>query len=208
MLKVEIKGVVIEIRTDFFLVVTFMLLMCESATVLISLFSSLFHECGHLAALIIKKEKPLRLVFSASGLRIDRRRGSFLSFGDEIFVALSGVCVNFFAASVSYAVYALIGSRLFFSVFCVNIAIAVFNLLPIESLDGAVGLHFFLCRCMPDEKVKRILNIVSVVTGVFLAVFFAVSFFSGNANPSLMIVIIYLIILLINRILELKKDKI
>lgn len=208
MIKFRIKNIPVEIRTGFFIVITFMLIFCDNETVLISLFSSVFHECGHLLAIIISGEKFEKAVFSASGMRIDRFPNAGLSFSKEIFIAISGVLVNFTLAFLSYAFYFLSGVEVFFSVFSVNTVIGVFNIFPLSSLDGAVCLEFFLCRRIGEEKAKKILNLISVTVGAVLILFFSLTVFFRKVNLSLAVVIIYLLILMMNRILELKKNTI
>ena len=208
MLRLEIKNTVIEIRASFFLVITFMLLICDNAVVLISLFSSLIHECGHLIAMIACKESPQRLLFSASGLRIDRKCRSGLSFAREIIIALSGVWGHLIISLCAYLIYIFSHTECSLAVCAVNLVIALFNLLPIESLDGARGLWFILCRRIPEESAQEIITDVSIVTTVLLIIFFGVTVYLGMANPSLVVVIIYLVILLINRIFQLKKSAI
>ena len=208
MLRLEIKNTVIEIRASFFLVITFMLLICDNVIVLISLFSSLIHECGHLISMIALKENPQRLLFSASGLRIDRKCRPCLSFSGEIIIALSGVGVNLIISLCAYLIYFFSHKELFLAVCAVNLVIASFNLLPVESLDGARGLWFILCRRIPEESAQEIITDVSIVTTVLLIIFFCVTVYLRLANPSLVVVIIYLVILLINRIFQLKKSAI
>ena len=208
MLRLEIKNTIIEIRASFFLVITFMLLICDNVIVLISLFSSLIHECGHLISMIALKENPQRLLFSASGLRIDRKCRPCLSFSGEIIIAMSGVGVNLIISLCAYLIYIFSHKELFLAVCAVNLVIASFNLLPVESLDGARGLWFILCRRTPEESAQEIITDVSIVTTVLLIIFFCVTVYLRMANPSLVVVIIYLVILLINRIFQLKKSAI
>lgn len=198
----------LEIRTDFFLVITFMLLICDSRTVLISLFSSLFHECGHLVSMLLFHQKIDRVLFSASGMRIDRRECSRLTLKAETVTALSGVFVNFCLAFVSYMIFLAAKSEFFLSVTAVNLVIGVFNLLPVESLDGGNVLRCILISRIPVEKAESTLTDVSITVVIMLIIFFAVTVFTKTVNPSLTVVLIYLVFLLINRILELKKSAI
>lgn len=208
MISFKYKNIPVEIRTGFFIIITFMLLISENETVIISLLSSVFHECGHLLAIVFSKEKPKRIVFSASGMRIDRYPNSFLSFSKEIVIALSGVFVNFLISFMSYIAFCFSGSDFFFKVFGVNLVIGIFNILPLEELDGAVCLNFFLLRRIGEEKAKVTVDTVSVIFGIVLISFFSVTVYFKKVNLSFAVVIIYLLILMLNRILELKKTAI
>ncbi len=206
MLIFEIKNTAVEIRAGFFLIVTFMLLTCDSKTVTVSLFSSLIHESGHLAAMMFFAERAEKIVFSASGMRIDRKNGSFLSFSEEIIISASGVMMNFVICAAAYTVFFLTGFSLAGFIGAVNAVIGAFNLLPFEELDGGNILRFTLCRRLGQEQAEKVMNIVSVSAGIMLLIFFSLTVYLKKANLSLAFVILYLIILLINRILELKKS--
>lgn len=206
MISFKYKHIPVEIRAGFFIVITFMLLVCDNETVMTSLCSSVLHECGHLAAIVILSENPEKIVFSASGMRIDRKRNASLSFSKEIIIAASGVLVNFLISFFSYTAYLIGKSNFLFSVFAVNMIIGAFNILPLESLDGAVCLKYYLCRRTNEEKAETVMNIISVTVSVALIVFFAFTVYFRKVNLSFAVVIIYLMILMINRILELKKS--
>lgn len=206
MLRLKIKGMPVEIGAGFFIVITFMLLVCDNETVLISVFSSLLHECGHIISMLVCGERVRLLRISASGLCIERKINSALSFSREIIISLSGVCVNFLLSLFSYIIYLLSGGEFLRSVIYVNLAIALFNLLPAGQLDGARGLSFILRRRIPESTADRITDTLSLVTTVILIAFSLVAFYFRAANPSLAVVTIYLSIILINRILELKKS--
>lgn len=206
MRKSEEKGTIVEIRAGFFIIIAFMLIIGDNSTVLISLFSSFLHESGHIVALILCGGKIDKLVLSSSGMRIDRDCSRLLCFSSEMLIAFSGVAVNMFSALCALIVLRLSGHDLWFNVFGINMVIGIFNLLPLQSLDGARGLEFILLRRIPQERVERVLLIVSVTTAVLIMVFFLLTIIFRAINPSFVIVVIYLLILLINRILQLKKS--
>lgn len=198
----------VEIRADFFLIITVMLMTGDTGTVVNSILSSILHECGHIAAIVFLGERIKRLLFCSAGLRIDRRINPSLSFGGEILISAAGVSVNFTLCIAAYIIYKLTGQTFFLSFFAVNLAIGLFNLLPIEPLDGAKVLYFILCRRIPQQKAENIILRLSVITAAALSALCTVAFCLKASNVSLAAVTIYLIILLINRIFELKKRQI
>ena len=206
MLTFESEHTEIQLRTDFFITVTLMLIFCENETVIFSLFSSLLHESGHLASMYLLKVKPEKIIFSATGLKIERRAVNISSFKNEIIIALSGVFVNFILSFVSFVLYFLFGIHKLFLFALVNIVIGLFNLLPLESLDGANVLCFILTRRLGDEKAQKTVMTTSIFTSLFITVFIILTFCLKIVNPSLIIVLLYLIIILINKIFELKKS--
>lgn len=206
MRKSEEHGAVVEIRAGFFIVIAFMLLIGDNTAVLISLFSSFLHESGHILTLFLCGGKIEKLVLSSSGMRIDRDFSRLLCFSSEMMIAFSGAAVNLFISLSAFVAFRLSGHELCFKIFGINMVIGLFNLLPLQSLDGARGLEFILLRRIPQERVERVLLIVSVTTAVFLLILFSLTVIFRAINPSFVVVIIYLLILLINRILQLKKS--
>ena len=192
---------------SFFALLTLMLLTCDSLLVSMSLIASLLHESGHIIAMILCKDKIQTLKITAAGLRIDKINSMNLSYNQEIFIALSGVGMNFILCAVSSAIYFICGNKNVFGFLCINLIVAIFNLLPIESLDGAKALYFFLLKKVSDEKACAFIAVLSIITIILMIVFASVSFYLTKTNFSLLIVIIYLIILLTNRIFRLKKEE-
>ena len=191
---------------SFFALLTLMLLTCDSVLIFMSLISSFLHESGHILAMILCKDTIKTLKITAAGLRIDKINSVNLSYNQEIFIALSGVGMNFILCFVSALIYFVCGSKTVFNFLCINIIVAIFNLLPIESLDGAKALYFFLLKKSSHEKACEFIAVLSIITTILMIAFAAVSFYFTKTNFSLLIVIIYLIILLINRIFQLKKN--
>lgn len=191
---------------SFFALLTLMLLTCDSVLISMSLTSSFLHESGHILAMVLCHDKINALKITATGLRIDKISSVNLSYNQEIFIALSGVGMNFILCGVSALIYFACSSKNVLSFLCINIIVAIFNLMPIESLDGAKALHFLLLKKISHEKACELIAVISVITIILMIIFAGVSFYLTKTNFSLLIVIIYLIILLINRIFQLKKN--
>lgn len=191
---------------SFFALLTLMLLTCDSLLISMSLIVSLLHESGHILAMILCKDKIKTLKITAAGLRIDKINSMNLSYNQEIFIALAGVCMNFILCGVSALIYYTCGSKSVLGFLCINIIVAIFNLLPIESLDGAKALYFFLLKKISHDKACEFIAVLSIITIILMIVFAGISFYLTKTNFSLLIVIIYLIILLVNRIFQLKKN--
>ena len=101
------------------------------------LFSALiFHEAAHIAALRVCGARLVSLSPSGIGLRI-RYAGASLSPRARLAIALSGAAANLALAIASAALGAF-----FFA--AVNLVLAIFNLLPIEGLDGGEALSVIL----------------------------------------------------------------
>jgi Zn-dependent protease len=73
-----------------------------------------------------------------------------------------------------------------------NTAIAVFNLLPIESTDGHNALRSVLSICLEGEKIKAALNIISAAFLFLMYCFGFMLFLKSGYNFSALAVSVYL----------------
>ena len=116
----------------------------ESSGVAIrGLIACVLHEMGHYAALIITKNDVKRISITVFGAKIVPER--MMSFREEIFVAAAGPGINLVLA---YLWAGILGDMMFAGV---NLALAVFNLLPTGELDGAKILRGMLAGVVPYE---------------------------------------------------------
>ncbi len=184
-------------RVDFTfaLTVTLMLIFCQEDTVIICLLSSLFHEAGHLILMCLFRQKITDVTFGAFGIRINRLSTCNLSYKKEAIIASGGICINFLIALVSVICYSLYGNDFSLRLSAVNIFIALFNMIPIDTLDiGRVLRYTLLCR-YDENKSDRILYIISAVSVNLLAVGCIVYTVAFAVNPSLIAVTIYLYVI-------------
>lgn len=184
-----------RIDLSFSLTVTLMFLFCHSDTVILSLLSSLLHEAGHLIIMYLTGQKILKVTFGAFGIRIDRYITSSVSYKKEAFIALGGVLVNLILALSGFIHYCITDSDFFLRLTAVNVIIAIFNMIPIDTLDMGRVLRYTLLSSIDEDICDRILSVISAVSVNLLAVIcFAVNVYIGF-NLSLIIVTVYLYVI-------------
>ncbi len=184
-------------RVDFTfaLTVTLMLIFCQEDTVILCLLSSLFHEAGHLILMHIFRQKITAVTFGAFGVRINRLITTELSYKKEAIIAFGGIGVNLVIAFIGVTDYYLNGSDFSLRLSAVNIFIALFNMIPIDTLDIGRVLRYTLLCLYDENKSDRILYIISAVSVNLLAVGCIVYTVSFAVNPSLIAVTIYLYVI-------------
>ena len=184
-----------KIDFTFALTVSLMLLLCSSDTVIISLLSSVLHEFGHLSFMFFFRQRVEKVTFGAFGVRIDRQITIALSYEKEAVIAIGGVLVNFIIAISGAVYYYVSGSDFSLKLTAVNIIIAIFNMIPIDTLDmGRVLRYTLLCR-IDENKCDRILSVISMAFVNLLAIgCLAVNVLVGF-NLSLIIVTVYLYVI-------------
>ena len=191
-MTVDFSQVRLKIDPSFVGLICLMMIFCQQKTVVLSVICSVFHECGHLAAMCFFSDVPQKITLSAFGMRIDRR-GNSLSYCREAVVCMSGIAVNIFIAAVFVCVYFFYGSITAVQIAFINIFIALVNMIPVGMLDFAGALR---CILYMKYDVKKAQGISDGVSLAFLVVFVILSIIYCvfiKVNLSLVAVTVYLV---------------
>lgn len=190
-MTVEIGETELRIRFSFAAVVTVMLLFCDEKIVLMSLFSSIIHESGHLILMCLFGDRIHYVELSLFGMRIEKQ-STLLSYKKEAFVAMGGILLNFLFAFFGFVMYLVSESEdfLFFAV--VNGFIALINMIPVKILDFGRCIHCFVLQKHDEEKSEKVMNQLSVVSTVILSLICVFYCIFIKLNISLIAVTVYL----------------
>jgi len=126
--------------------------------------AAVLHEVGHLIALRLLGGRAEKLCFRLSGAEI-RYRGTGISYGGEILLALAGPGMNLlWAAGLAAFSQNHPGALLYRFIGC-HLVLALFNLLPALPLDGGRALQSTLEARFPMEGERYALRISRIVGG-------------------------------------------
>lgn len=162
----------------FIAVLTLMLVVFRNESILRCFLFCVLHEVGHLTAMFIFGERVRSVHLGYFGMKIDCG-DRILPAGRETVIALAGPAVNLILA----AMFLLFGFNADFSV---NIALAVFNLLPVKMLDGGRILALFLS--------PRAMRAVGIAAGVLMSLLGAAVAIYTKSNYIILIVSLYILI--------------
>lgn len=165
---------------------TAVLLLDRDNRVIFCFLAALLHELGHLLMMVLcgVSVREIRLRLFDVLIKADEAP----SVRADVLITLGGVAVNFLFAVLLCPVgmkYAL-----------PHLALGVFNLLPVMSLDGGHLLAIILDRRFAPRTTAITLTITTFVLSVPLMTAGLYVLFSGSCNYSLLIISIYLIVLL------------
>lgn len=189
-----------DVTVSFFLAafIAFSLL-CEAGKNIVPAMTAAFlHESGHFLVLCIMKNRPEKIMLNAAGVEMSNRDGIKLSLQQEIFAALAGPLSNFLTALFLLILYRFSPQDYLVFNAGTNICLGIFNLLPIETLDGGRILYFALAIRFDLPKAEKYIHTVSLILTVILLVFGIFLFFRTGRNLSLLITSVYLTALLLN----------
>lgn len=191
-MKFKIKGVDFEITFLFVALITFIITMNVPANVLITTFSSLFHEMGHLLTMSAVGNKPKAVRFEITGMNIQRMQSIKISTKNELLIALGGPFANGILFVICCFTICFYNSGFLLTVACVNLILMTFNLLPVKRLDGGMALYFFLSRRFDSEICAKILKITSIIFIMLIYLWGLYVFITSGYNFSVLIIAIFL----------------
>ncbi len=161
---------------------------------LISVFSSLFHELGHLFFMLLFKAEPSLIVFGAFGIRIERESSELLSYKKEALIASGGIFANGLLSLCGVFIYIAFNSLFGAKLFAVNFLIAAFNMLPVRLLDCGRCLECIFGAMLSLEKSERLLTVISYVTVAVITLLCVIYNIFVGFNISFIAVCLYIIL--------------
>ena len=187
MLNVMVRGVRIQISLLFPAAVVWLCARDQSGAAALCLHASLWHETGHLLALCLFRVRPQSLFFGLFGMRLSVP--STLANRQQRLLALAGPGFNLLAATMLLPIGATFAATL-------HLTLAIFNLLPVQPLDGGQALYYALLPRFGEQVAARVLAITSAAIVLPLTAAAVWVLWQSGYNASLLVVCAYLILLL------------
>ena len=191
MIELRVRGIAIRLSLLFPAAVVLLLTLDKSGIPAWCVAASLLHEGGHFAAMMLFGCKPSAIRMGIFGVRVEQNPAAPVSYGQNIVISLAGPMVNLLCFGAAYAAGGACIPAM------VHLVLALFNLLPVEPLDGGQALFCLLAMHMEAERAERLVFLVSFAAVVPLAgVGFTLLLRSGY-NFTLLLVSVYLGLLLL-----------
>ena len=165
---------------------------------LLCMLSSFCHELGHIVLMRMFKVGLMSISFNLGDVSI-KRAEVFTTFLQDVLITMGGIVVNLILSLLFFILYKICGFSFCLDFSASNLCVALFNLLPMKSLDGGNLLYMLLKVKLSDINADRILNLL---TALFLVPLGAISFltlFSSGFNYSFLIVAVFLVCTLVQR---------
>ena len=159
MIKFKICGIKFKISFLFIFFISWLLIYGNDKIAYIYLISLIFHEIMHILTLTIFYVKPKVIYFSIYGLSIKKEKE--LPLFKEFIVLVSGCFGNLVIFTLA----------LFFNLHIlalVNLCIFVFNMIPLEKLDGGQILQLVCYKFLKYETSIKLIKITSTFSQIFI----------------------------------------
>ena len=176
----------ISIKFSFLATVALLTLSETSASVFMSLMSCFLHETGHLLAMFLFGVDVKKIVLYGAGIKIIRGY-SLKEKKKEFIILISGCLMNI----IMFLLFFFLKGDSFKTFAVINLVTAIFNILPIKSLDGGAILLL-----LTEEKphLFTFVNILTTIITPLFVVVFILLFSRFRINPSLLISGVYFFI--------------
>lgn len=176
---------------------TLVLILDTSGMCLSCCIAAFLHEVGHLIAMGIQKTASKEISLSLFDINIHDVYKERRSFWGEIFVIAMGPLTNFILYLIFELLYININIELFNIFALSNIGLAVFNSLPVASLDGGNILLQILEYFFSYQTSKVILYSISFIVLIPMAAYGFILLFKSPYNFSMLFTSLYLMCIII-----------
>lgn len=180
----------------FFAVVSCFVLMDRAVFALYLVLPVIIHELGHILALTLCGAGIRSVTFTAVSVDMQKKNIAGLSYKKEILINAAGILANLIVAIWLYCT-AFQSVRTMFLI-AANIAVAIFNLLPIGNLDGGELVRLLGERYGGVEFGHRLSWAASFMALTPLSAVAILLFLRGE-NITLLITCVYLALVIIKR---------
>lgn len=153
--------------------------------------ASLMHETGHVVAVLLLEKQPVRVELGIFGMRMLRQDTAGVGYRRQMAVLLAGPAVNLICAGV------LLLTGQAGMILGVHLVLGLFNLLPIEPLDGGQALLCFLAVRGDIGRAEKTVFALSLVLLFFLLTAGFYLLLAGGYNFTLLAVGLYLGLLIL-----------
>ncbi len=153
---------------------------------LMTLFSALLHELGHIGVMLALGIGIRGLTVTPLGFEIDPKR-EYKNFYEEIAVSLAGCAVNFLTFFIFCGGNGMLGLMA-----DTSLLLGIINIMPVRCLDGGEALNAFLNIFLLPDKAECLGRLVSFITLLFIWIPAVYIFLATGYNYSLFIMSVWL----------------
>lgn len=192
MVSFNLFGIKITVSVGFLSVITFMLYLDKTGLMVWCLCAVTAHELGHIVTLKLLKASPEIIVIKVGTIGVN---GNYnLRLSGEALMLLMGPVINFLLSFLFYACYLLCENTEILNLSLVMLIFGIYNLLPINGLDGGSLLQIALSEIITEENVSAVTKAISIIFSLILFVLGTFIWLKFKNNPSLLLLSVYLLV--------------
>lgn len=159
---INIAGPKVTVSLYFAVFIACLLVLDHTGLAVFALLCVVVHEAGHITAAALTGAGINAVQFRLFGISIRMKGNVSLSYGQELAVSLAGCAAN---ALLCFAAFIAVKTGFFVfqmqMIFLFSLMIALFNLLPVASLDGGRALYLLIENRSDGERADKLLRLCS-----------------------------------------------
>lgn len=188
-----------EINISFVVIaiLSFVILLNFNGNLFWCFIAIVIHETGHLVFMYCFNSPPKAIYIKLFGIRIIDSKRIFQISSHNLLIVFGGIIFNFMASAIGYLFFYFTKSDVFLLLCATNFCTALFNLLPVISLDGGQALYIILNNFFSEKITNAIINIITIILIFPTAILGFLVLFYSKYNFSLLLICIYLIVTLV-----------
>lgn len=191
-LRFRLLGYPVQIGVGFCAALCLVCWIDRSGTMRACVLAAAVHELAHLTAMRALCWSACEIRLTALGIRLIRREQTPYPYRAECIVLLAGPAANLLMA----AVLAGIGRQwsAVHPFMMAQLTLGLFNLLPVEPLDGGQTVNAMLRQMLPLKRADRVADLLTMAVLLPLASTMILQLLRQRMNFSLLAATVYLII--------------
>lgn len=197
MLRLRFHRLTVEISYPLAAMMTAVILYDNSLSVVCCLMAVAMHESGHLIMLHRFGCMPERIRLTLFDIAIMDRSKALRGIRQELWVVLAGVAANIIVMAAVFPLMYFYHFRWAQQLFNADLTLALFNILPVNTLDGGQALGLILSSKLDIRTSLLIQDIVSLIIIIPLTAAGFLLLVSTRYNFSLLLTAVYLLALLL-----------
>lgn len=191
MFELRIHGIEFRMSLLFPAVLVILFAIDRSGIIEWCVAASILHEMGHFIAMFALGCRPAQVIVGFFGVCVVQNPAALMSYPSSRIVALAGPFVNLLTFAVLFVFTGFSMSAL------IHLIIGLFNLMPVEPLDGGQALYYSLIGHMDQQRAEKICMIVSVAVLIPMATAGFYLLIQSSYNFTLFAVSLYIGLLLL-----------
>lgn len=189
-----VKKTKIYINFPAFCIATLIIILSKSNALFWGMLAAVLHEFGHVFIMIKNNNIPSAININLFDIKITER-SVCQCYKQDIITLLFGPLFNLITYFFILTLNMAINKKILICFMNENLILGLFNLLPINLLDGGKILYILICKCKNCILADKILKIISLSILMILTILGFFIFLSCKYNFSLLFISLYLIII-------------
>lgn len=198
MIQIEFGKTEIVLHYSFFLVLFLFIILDKAGFATGFLIASIVHELGHLIAMKSYQVRVQSISLSLLGIHIKSREEKIIGVSSEVMILMAGAFIN----SIFAAIFGFVPCQFFMKLSACNLLLAVFQLMPLNGLDGGSILRIWSSQIFGLQKGYIIAKVVSFLFCGFIVAMAILYMNFGNGQRIPLVLIVFAIVAMLSSCLE------